>query len=99
MTDKEIRQEFTRVSPDGKTVQVMKISWKGSHTPISKWVDFGPILKSADALEINTIIEQAMSCEKFFRRCEKCRELKPIGWMHDKEICQSCAERYRGVVY
>ena len=33
------------------------------------------------------------------QQCEKCAETNSPEWMHGDDICQSCAERYLGVVY
>jgi formylmethanofuran dehydrogenase subunit E len=41
----------------------------------------------------------ALKEPRFFRRCVRCGELNNAGHMHDREICQSCAERFFGVVY
>ena len=99
MTDEEIKRQFIRISPSGNRLEVETISWDGPHTPTSKWVDFGPIPKTAGTVEINAVMERALACKRFFRRCETCKILNPLGWMHDARICQGCAQRDLGVVY
>ena len=99
MTDEEIKRQFIQISPSGSRLEVKTISWDGPHTPTSQWVDFGPVPETADAVEVNALMEQALACEQFFRRCQTCKMLNPLGWMHDSKICQSCAERDEGVVY
>ncbi len=44
-------------------------------------------------------IDRILLNKEHFSRCEECGQLKPRGWMHDGNICQSCAERNHGVVY
>jgi hypothetical protein len=99
MTDEEIKRQFIRISPSGNRLEVETISWDGPHTPTSAWVDFGPIPKNADTVEIDAVMETALANTRFFRRCETCKMLKPLGWMHDAKICQGCAERDLGVVH
>jgi hypothetical protein len=99
MTDEEIKRQFIRISASGNRLEVGTISWDGPHTPTNKWVDFGPIPKTAGAVEINALMGKTLVCKRFFRRCETCKMLKPLGWMHDTKICQGCAERDLGVVH
>lgn len=98
MTDEEIKQEFVRVSPCGQRLEVSVISWNG-HSPTSAWVDFGPIPKDAGPVETSQAVERILVSERFFRRCQTCKTLNPVGLMHDANICQGCAERDLGIVY
>ena len=99
MTDEEIKKEFVRVSPSGKRLEVTRISWGSYHTPTGEWIDAGPLAENADQSEIDAKMVRILACKRFFRRCRICNELKPLGWMHDTEVCQSCAERYLGIVH
>jgi hypothetical protein len=98
MTDHEIKLEFIRLSPDGSRLQVKTISCDG-HVPTDTWVDYEPIPEDASPADIDAAMNKALADKRYFRRCQKCQTLNPIGWMEDSRICQSCAEQYLGVVY
>jgi hypothetical protein len=98
MTDEEIKCQLLRVSPCCKHLEVETISWDG-HIPSGNWVRFEPLPPNAGQIEINAAMERALADGQFFNRCETCKELNPLGWMHDSAICQGCAERDLGVRY
>lgn len=98
MTDEEIKQQFIRVSPSGDRLEVLVISWDG-HTPVDAWVNFELLPEGAGRVEIEAATEKALGSKRFFRRCRRCKQLKPLGWMNDSKMCQSCAEQFLGVVY
>lgn len=98
MTDDEIKLEFIRLSPDGSRLQVKTISWDGQD-PTEAWIDYERISEDASPADVDAAINKALADTRYFSRCQKCQTLKPIGWMHDSKICQSCAEPYLGVAY
>ncbi len=99
MTDEEIKREFIRVAPSGRRVQVAMISWNGPHTPSTEWVNFRSIPENTTPDEIEKAMNQALARKSYFLRCQTCKQLNPLGWMHDDRICQGCAERDLGVDY
>ena len=98
MTDDEIKLEFIRLSPDGSRLQIKTISWDG-HDPMDAWIDFEPIDENASPTDVDAAMNKALADKRYFRRCQKCQTLNPIGWMDDSKICQSCAEQYLGILY
>jgi hypothetical protein len=87
MSDKELLEEFveTKAGPDGVALRVCTISWPEPSNPSPE--------------EIEAARRALLNNTKFFRVCATCHERHPDGWMYDKTLCQSCAERHFGVKY
>jgi hypothetical protein len=101
MTDKEIIDEFTRESWDSGrlVIQVLSITWPYPHEPQSHWITVTNLPEDADQASIEEARAKAIKRRRYFAVCEECGERKPVGWMNDEHICQSCAEKNHGVVY
>jgi len=91
----------------GKRVRVglFTIRWDGPHTPVvyPEWLAT-LYWKNLPRTEMTTLLHLVISRTSKLRRdtygkCSRCGESKPPEWMHDEETCQSCAERYLGVVH
>ena len=98
MTDDEIKLEFIRLSPDGSHLQVKTISWDG-HDPMDAWIDYQIDGVESCEHDVDAAMNKALADKRYFRRCQKCQTLNPIGWMNDSKICQECAQQYLGIVY
>jgi hypothetical protein len=100
-TDKELLEEFTEAKSthEGIALRVRTISWPEPHNPTSSWRTLLRLPKTATPAEIDAARQELLNNPKFFRICTMCHERNPCGWMHDKTICQSCAEKHLGVVY
>jgi|AP86_3_1055499.scaffolds.fasta_scaffold63399_2 hypothetical protein len=101
MTDEEVIQEFIKVYKDVDQVRfyVRMIDWEGPHTPTTTIVNVSTFDGEMDEAAVRAEVLRISRNRKYFRRCKECSELKPVGWMHDSKICQSCAERNHDVVY
>jgi len=49
---------------------------------------FEYLIKAARTLRLST-----------YQACSMCKQTKPPEWMHNEEVCQSCAEKHLGVAY
>ena len=99
--DSELVAEFFRTERvEGETrVFVRMISWRGAHTPTSTWVPGTTLSGDSTDTEVDEAIRTLLQHSRFFRTCVECCKRKPVGWMDDERICQSCATRNHGVVY
>jgi hypothetical protein len=52
-----------------------------------------------DDADLDRLYDELLADQRYFRVCDTCNEWNPFGWMHDTNLCQSCAVRYHGVVY
>lgn len=93
MKNNQLLDEFTRVvrKKDYLAIQVILIKWPHPHEPKSRWHTVAKLLTNSDEISVLTEREKAI-CSNYFEVCERCKELKPVGWMCDENICQSCAE-------
>lgn len=102
MKDEELLMEFVleRFYYDEAIVFfVCQIRWEGPHTPVQEWVPVSVLPAMSSPVEIEKAKRALLKRRRFFKVCDVCGERKPDGWMHDNELCQSCAERELGVVY
>jgi hypothetical protein len=101
MKDEELLMEFVRKRYDDEVIVffVCRIVWDGQHTPVKEWVPVSVLPVMSSPAEIEKAKRALLKRRRFFKVCEMCGERKPDGWMHDNEVCQSCAERELGVVY
>lgn len=99
--DLQIVEEFTRVcrSADSLVIEVAQIDWEGSHTPIRSWTSAVTLAAAATPAAIQDARFALLASRRYFRICRRCRERQPLGWMHDGAVCQSCAEKYYGVIH
>ena len=86
-------------------VAVFTVVWNGPHTPVLRPSSIGSLnWKRQPASELirglHTLIESAREIRRAkYGKCERCGETQPPEWMHNDKTCQSCAERYLGVVH
>ena len=101
MTDDELLAEFTRVSSeaDGAVLECLEITWPHPSTPESCWVWVRTLSRGLAPGEIEAARRALLQLPRFFRVCRRCGERHPMGWMMDKDTCQSCAEEKLGVVF
>jgi hypothetical protein len=86
-------------------VAVFAVVWNGPHTPVMRPKAIGSLNwrrlpASRLTRGLHNLIESARELRLAkYGKCERCGEKKPPEWMHDDNTCQSCAERYLGVVH
>lgn len=90
------------ISPDAMAVAVPRVVWdvqvptltlgetrtrsRHSGEPVVDWF--------LEAVEHAVVTRRAS-----FAICGECNQANPPEWMHDADICQSCAEAHHGIVY
>lgn len=88
------------VTDDALELRLPTLEWH-IHTPraVSKlWRHIS--LQEQPELDLRQLIADAQASQKeTFGDCKYCGALKPEGWMHGKDVCQSCAENILGVRY
>ena len=101
MADERITKDFIRVERTVEGVQffVCSVSWDGPHTPVMNWSWVTRIGGSVTDEQMAAEVTRILDDRKHFTRCGECRELNPLGWMHDERICQSCAEQNHQVIH
>ena len=100
-SSEELIRDFTRVTQDegGWLFEVAIVDWHGACDPFLVWHAFCRWKGNPSGERIAAAQSAALASKRFFRRCELCGEVNNRGHMHDKTICQSCAERHLHVVY
>ena len=101
MTKQELINKFITIlnTDNGIEIWVETIHWNGPHTPVSKkdkWLELKP---ESTEKEAEQSIDSLLGDTDYFGFCVECREHNPAGWMHEVDLCQSCAERNHRVVY
>lgn len=86
-------------SVDGWVFQVAVVRWPQPHEPHLEWIPFRHWKTAPDVTRLQKARAAALSRPRFFRACSMCHKLNNAGHMHDKQVCQSCAERHLGVCY
>ena len=101
MTDAELLEEFTDVQkrPDGIAIRVCKITWASPSEPKTEWLTAAILPANATKADVVKARQDSLENKTYFAVCTECRARKPIGWMEDDNICQSCAQQNHGVVY
>ncbi len=101
MTEDELLEEFTRVTttPDGITLECLVIDWPHPSRPESEWVAVKMLPAGSTPEKIETARRALLQRRRFFHTCRLCDERKPLGWMMDNGICQSCGTSKLGVVF
>lgn len=96
---------IVRLTRSTITVWEYAVRWEGPHTPIVQPIRIGSLAWRHIAADSGFSAARALmhaaleSRRSKFRVCVRCEKQTPPEWMHDDEICQSCAERHVGVVY
>jgi hypothetical protein len=101
MTDEEITKDFIRVdrAEDGAEFFVCSISWDEPHTPVASWSLVSTFAGEVTNERIEAEVSRILSDRKHFARCAECSDLNPLGFMHDEQICQSCAQGKHRAIY
>jgi hypothetical protein len=105
LTGGDPREVIVKIAGKRVSVGIFTVRWDGPHTPVvyREWLATLH-WKNLPASELTAMLLQLISKASELRRaryrkCDRCAELNPPEWMHDKKTCQSCAERHLGVVY
>jgi hypothetical protein len=101
MNDKEIVAEFIKAKQDSDGIRILvcQISWPHPHKPVSSWKVALVLPQTSSPEEVNCKILEILENKQYFQVCQECGKRKPLGWMHDDDICQSCAEKNHGIIY
>ena len=101
MNREELQEEFIRIeyTPDAVHLRVAVIGWPSPSKPETHWRQAKSLPPDAGEAEIQEAVAAILANKRFFRECRKCGELNPVGWMHDRTMCQSCATKHMGAVY
>ena len=101
MTIRELVDEFTDARPtvSGIAIRVRRISWPLPYEPRSRWCRVKLLPADADETTVMDARRSVLLDARHFAVCGECRQRRPVGWMSDARLCQSCAERNHGVVY
>ena len=101
MEERELFEQFIRIETGGQEVRILvrKIGWAGPHTPTSEWVVGSAHPRDSTEAKVLRDAMELLIDPRFFARCAECGSRKPEGWMHEAELCQSCASKNHGVVY
>jgi hypothetical protein len=94
-------RDFFRLTPETNswTLSVGSIGWRGPHEPyVTYHVVCSWQTKPTDD-EVEACLVKTTQDTRFFTICTRCNTLNAEGHMHRDTICQSCAERYLGVVH
>jgi hypothetical protein len=84
---------------EGWTFDVGLIRWSGPHTPTLEWVTYRRWKTLPTEARLQRARDAALRNHAFFRTCELCHEITNIGHMHNRTVCQGCAESKLGVVH
>ena len=96
---------IVRINGTKVSIAVFSIRWDGPGEPTVRpkqlaTLNWKRLPSSTTMTTLHGLISAAIEIRRSkYRKCEKCEEIKPPEWMHDEDICQSCAERHLGVVY
>ena len=94
-----------RLSRGSVTVWEFAVTWDGPYTQVVTPVRVGSVRwrrvsERAGMKAVQALIEAAKEARRSkFRVCQRCSERHPPEWMHDVEVCVSCAQRHSGAVH
>ncbi len=94
---KELLSHFLRLSNE-TTLEVAQVVWRGV-TPSLEWETFRTWPAPPSPEELVAAQRDALEDTRYFQICRHCGERSNRGHMHDKKICQGCAQTHFGVVY
>ena len=75
------------------------VGWDGPERPIMNWITLRRWKRLPTSKRLTAAQRKALGTSRFFRTYQLCGERNNSGHMHDRSVCQSCAEEYLGVVY
>lgn len=96
---------IVRIGESKVSIAVYSVRWEGPHTPVVRpkqlaTLNWKRLTASRTIIELQSLIESAVEIRRSkYGKCARCGETHPPEWMHDENTCQSCAERYLGVVH
>jgi len=96
---------IVRINGNKVSIAVFSIRWDGPGEPTVRpkqlaTLNWKRLPSATTMMTLHGLISAAIEIRRSkYRKCEKCEETIPPEWMHDEDICQSCAERHLGVVY
>jgi hypothetical protein len=77
--------------------EVTFVEWPHPYEPLEVWRQFR-VWKTEPTPE-RLAKARIAATQRYFRTCTRCQALCNRGHMHDLTTCQSCAEKFLGVVY
>lgn len=94
-------KEFIRIKRGNRklVLQVMQFDWSGPHEAEIKWQTAKTLDTSIELAKLDAEIKQLLDDTRFFGHCSQCNEHKVSSLMHCQTHCQSCAQKYLGIVY
>jgi hypothetical protein len=96
----ELNEYFQCVGVAGRwKFQVGIVAWDGPSEPRIEWRTWRSWLTPPTEKRLQKARAAAIAEPRFFRTCTRCGELNNAGHMDGQQTCQSCAERYLGVVH
>ncbi len=102
MVGGEPGEVIVRITATTVKILAFTVKWDGPHNPVRVGVPVATVNLDESDLEaaVSAAIKKARTDRlATYRVCTRCNETNPPEWMHDDQTCQSCAERYLGVVY
>ena len=101
MNNQELIKEFIRIEEKDSQIvfSVRLIEWHGPHEPVSSWKQVYLLPIESSPKKVEATVQKILNHRSYFRNCDECGEKNPDGWMHNKTLCQSCAEMNHGITY
>jgi hypothetical protein len=98
---RDLTSEFVRAERSRDSIRVLaaSIQWAGAESPRQSWEVFAELPIDASKREVDQALAMARQSARHFGKCDWCGTRQPRGWMHSARTCQSCAERWLGVVH
>jgi len=96
---------IVRIGGSKVSIAMYSVRWEGPHTPVVRpkelaTLNWKRLPASRTIMELYSLIESAVEIRRAkYGKCVRCGNTNPPEWMHDENTCQSCAERYLGVVH
>lgn len=95
-----MKHYFRSVEAEGLwRFEVALVRWPGPGSPVLEWRPYRRWKRSPDPARLQQARAAALRDPPYYRVCESCHKVRNLGHMHDRTICQSCAERHLGVCY
>ena len=100
-SDRDLLESFSRLQRRSSSfaLQVGRVTWPTQHEPTVLWQTWRAYPAEPTTEQLEADRAELLADRRYFLRCSRCGERCNIGHMHDDDTCQSCAERYRGVVH
>ena len=101
MNDAELIRDFIRLEMvgEGFVLEAAVIEWPCPSEPVLSWNHCRRWKKKPNDKKLASTIAEVLNDKRFFGVCKLCGERNNKGHMHEKDVCQSCAEQHFDVVY